>query len=791
MGIIQSELKNEMGQSFIDYSLSVITARALPDVRDGLKPVHRRFLYAMEESGNSSDKAHRKCARIVGDTMGKYHPHGDTSIYGALARFSQPWAMRYPLVDFHGNNGSQDGDGPAAMRYTEARLSKIAEATISNLKKDLVDFVPNFDETEKEPVCFPGHIPNLLVNPTEGIAVGMACSFAPHNLTEMMNAIIATLENEKITIKELMEHISGPDFPTGGILINKDELLSAYQTGKGRARVRGKYVIEGKKSDKIVFTEIPYGVMKETLIESIVELANSKKIEGISDVYDHSDKTGMRLIIELTKDTNADLVVAQLFKYSRLEDTYGINQVCLVDGKPLLLNLKQLIENYLLHQKDVYTRKTKFELRKALSRLEIINGLLVALEDIDNVITIIKQSSSTSNAKENLELKYNFTKNQSQAIVDLKLGKLAHLEKIQIQDEQQELLLEVDRCNDILTNTKSMKALMKNEFKQIITKFGDKRRTEITQVTVSKEEKEVEFVKPEDVVVVITKSGNIKKIPSKSFKTQNKNGKGIKNQDDVTMDIIRTNTIDTLMIFSNLGKMYRLLVDTVPVGTNISRGVSIKTLVNMDSYEEVMAITSLYRETNAEFAIFVTKKGIIKKTTLDEYMKAKRTGIIALKLKEDDSVSNVTFLKDEPIILISQNGMSIKFETKGVPASGRNAIGVKGMELAENDIIIAALPVHKDTDELAIFTENGMGRKTPLSEFPMQNRAGKGTIAYKPTLTSGIVKAAILLDAEDIVLIIGDLTSICIKSTDIPSLGKISNGNILIKNSKISVATKL
>lgn len=791
MGIVQSELTVEMEQSFIDYSLSVIIARALPDVRDGLKPVHRRFIWGMEESGNSSDKAHRKCARIVGDTMGKYHPHGDTSIYGALVRFSQPWAMRYPLVDFHGNNGSQDGDGAAAMRYTEARLSKIAEATLADIKKDVIDFVPNFSEDEMEPVCLPGHIPNLLINPTEGIAVGMACSFAPHNIVEMMNAIIATLENEKITIEELMGYISGPDFPTGGILINKEELLSAYKTGKGRARVRGKYVIEGKKGDKIVFSEIPYGVMKEPLIEAIVELANSKKIEGISDVYDHSDKSGMRLTVELAKDANADLVVAQLFKYTRLEDTYGINQVCIVSGEPLLLNLKQLIENYLLHQKDVYTRKTKFELQKALARLEITNGLLIALEDIDNVIALIRQSSSAANAKENLEAKYNFTKPQSQAIVDLKLGKLARLEKVQIQEEQLELSLEVDRCNDVLSNVNSLKSLMINEFKQIITKFGDARRTEITQVNVSKQEKEVEFVKPEDVVVVITKSGNIKKIPSKSFKIQNKNGKGIKNQDDVTMDIIRTNTIDTLMVFSNLGKMYRLLVDTVPVGTNISRGVSIKTLVNMDSYEEVMAITSLYRETKAEFAVFVTKKGIIKKTTLDEYMKAKRTGIIALKLKEDDSVSTVTFLKDEPIILISKNGMSIKFETKTVPVSGRNAIGVKGMELAEDDIIIAAIPVHKDTDELGIFTENGMGRKTKISEFPMQNRAGKGTIAYKPTQTSGVVKAATLLDDDDIVLIIGDLTSICIKAVDIPSLGKISTGNILIKNNRILVATKL
>lgn len=789
--IQRSDLTTEMKQSFADYSLSVITARAIPAVEDGLKPVARRTIYSMLDSGVTNNKAHKKCARLVGDIMGKYHPHGDSSIYGALVRISQPWAMRYPLIDFHGNNGSQDGDGPAAMRYTEARLSKFAESFMADLNKDVVDFVPNFDETEKEPQYLPGRIPQILVNPTEGIAVGMACSFAPHNLTEIMKAIIATLDKENITVEELMTYISGPDFPTGGVLINKDELLSAYKTGKGRARVRGRYTIESTKTgDLIVFSEVPYGVMKETLIENIVELANSNKIEGIADVYDHTDKRGMRLTVELKKGANADLVVAQLFKYTRLEDTYGINQVTLVKGEPLLLNLKQLIGYYIEQQKSVYTRKTKFELNKALARLEITNGLLIALEDIDNIIAIIKQSSSTANAKENLVAKYKFTEPQVQAIVDLKLGKLARLEKVQIEEEQKKLKAEVERCNDILTNAESLKALMKTEFNDIISKYGDNRRTDILQVTVTKEEKAIEFVAPEEVAVVITKTGNVKKMPIKLFKIQNKNGKGIKNQEDITMDTITTNTIDTLMVFSSYGKMYRLLVDEVPTGTNATRGVSIKTLVNMEPAEEVMAITSLHRETNAEFAVFITKSGTVKKTSLEEYSKAKRTGIIALKLREGDSLSSVTFLKDEKIILISKNGMSIKFDTKEIPVSGRNAIGVKGMNISEDDEIVAALPINKDTDELAIFTENGIGRKTKLAEFPLQNRAGKGTIAYKPTTTSGNVIDASLVDDTDNLLIIGSISSICIKATDIPTLGKSSVGNILIKNNKVIAVTK-
>lgn len=792
MGIIQSDLTQEMEQSFLDYSLSVITDRSLPRAQDGLKPVHSRILWSMFESGTTSSKAHKKSARIVGDTMGKYHPHGDSSIYEALARMSQSWSMRYPLVDFHGNNGSQDGDGPAAMRYTECRLSKVAEAILEDIKKDVVGFRPNFSNDEREPVVLPGIIPQLLVNGTSGIAVGMACSFAPHNMTEVMNAIISTIQDPEITTKGLMDHISGPDFPTGGILINKDELLEAYSTGRGRARVRGRYHIEqSKKGDSIVFTEIPMGVMKEDLISNIALACEGKKITGVSDVHDESDNKGMRLIIEVQKDGNADSVVAQLFKHTRLEDTYSINQNALIDKQPKLLGLKDMIECYIDHQKNVLTRKTTFELNKALNRLEIVDGLLIALEDIDNVISLIRASSSTSNARENLEKKYKFTEAQSKAIVDLKLGKLARLEKVEIEDEKKELKIEVGRCNNILNNESILNKTLVERIQGTLSKFSDTRRTDITQVNITKEEKEIELIKPEDVVVVITKAGNIKRISSKLFKVQKKNGKGVANQDDITMDVIRTNTIDTLMIFSNAGKVYRLSVDTVPSGTNSSRGVSIKTLVNMPEEEEALLITSLYHKTNAEFVVFATKNGIIKKTSLNEYTKLKKNGVIAINFKEGDSLSSMTFLKDEPILLITKKGMCIRFETEGLPMSSRIAMGVKGIGLNDEDEIVALLPINKETDELAIFTENGMGRKTPLKEFPVQGRAGKGTIGYKCNDSTGPVVAASLLDEDDNILIVGYSQSIAISSKDIPSLGKGTIGNIMIKGNKVISAIKI
>ena len=788
MGIIQSDLINEMEQAYIDYSMSVITERAIPNAEDGMKPVQTRFMWSMSESGITSDKPHKKCARIVGDVMGKYHPHGDSSIYEALVRFSQPWSMRYPLVDFHGNNGSIDGDGAAAMRYTECRLSKLGEEALADIKKDVVDFRKNFSEDEDEPIYLSGRFPNLLANGTSGIAVGMACSFAPHNLKEIIKAIVKVIRNSEITIEELMEDIQGPDFPTGGILINKNELIEAYKTGKGRARVRGKYEIE---KNKIVFTEIPYGVGKCKLIEDLATAINEKKIDGISDIRDESDRRGMRIVFDLRKDANADIIANQLFKISRLEETYSINQMALINKQPRLINLKQMIEIYIQHQESVLTRRTQFELRKVNNRLEIINGLLIALEDIDNVIELIKKSSSTADARVNLEKKYNLTENQSKAIVDLKLGKLARMEKIDIETEKTELEKEKDRLNNILSNKIALHEMLISELEAISKKYGDERRTQITQVTVTKETKEIEHVKPEDVVVVITKSGEVKKIPSKSFRVQNKNGKGIKNQGEITMDIIKTNTIDTLIIFSNMGKMYRLLVDQVPTGTNSSRGVSIKTLVNMELNEDPVTITSLYRKTDANAVVFITKKGIIKKTSLEEYSKTKRNGIIALTLKEGDSIANITFLKDEQLILVTENGMSIRFNTVDLPVLSRTAIGVKAMSLAENDNIIAGLPIHKETDELAIFTEGGLGRKTKLNEFPIQNRGGKGTIAYKPTVASGPVRAAILLENKDNVLIVGDNTSICISAEDIPSLGKGTIGNLLVKNNKILLASKI
>lgn len=791
--ITQVDMNGFMEQSFLDYSISVITERSLPDSRDGLKPVQRRTIYDMFELGTTADKPHRKCARIVGDTMGKYHPHGDSSIYGALVLMGQPWSLRYPLVDGHGNFGSQDGDGPAAMRYTEARLSKIAAEMVKDLKKNVVDFKPNFDETENEPVVLPAAFPNLLVNGTSGIAVGMACSFAPHNLTEVMNAAIALIQNEELSIDDLLQYISGPDFPTGGLIINKDELPIAYKSGKGRARIRGRYNVETSGTKQLlVFYEIPFKVAKEDLIASITSLVESKEIEGITDVRDESDKNGMRLIIEIRKDVNADAIANKLFAKTRLEDTYSFNQVCLVNGSPKLLNLKQLLEAYISHQKEVIRRQTQFDLDKAQARMHILEGLLIALEDIDNVIALIKASKSRAEACINLQTKYKMSEIQAKAVIDMKLGKLTSLEKVEINTEAEELAEKIEDFKEILSNSIRLNEVLISNCQTILSKYGDKRLSEITQISVKPEEKEIEQVIPEDMVVVVSRNGSIKRIPTKSFKVQKKNGKGIKSQEDAVMDIIKTNTIDTLVLFSSEGKMYRLLVDNIPVGTNVSRGTPINTLVNLNNNETIIALTSLYRETNAEFAVFITKQGMVKKTKLEEYLKTKRsTGIAALNLKEGDSIATITFLKDEELVLITKQGLSIRFETASIAPIGRIAMGVKGIKLNEDDEVVAGLPVHNINDEVALFTANGMGKKTKMEDFPIQNRGGKGTIAYKPGATTGEVVDAAMVSDEDNILIVGTNSIICISSTDIPSVGKTGTGNTLTKNNRIISVAKV
>ena len=788
--ILQTPIIQEVEQSFLDYSLSVITDRAIPSAEDGLKPVARRILWDMFDKGYMNNKKFVKCAQPVGDTMGRFHPHGDSSIYGALVWLSQPWNMRYPLIAFHGNNGSRDGDEAAAYRYTECKLSKMGEEMLADIKKDTADWQLAYTDEEEEPVYLPGRIPNLLVNGTSGIAVAMACSFAPHNLNEIMDAANYLLEHPACEIKELLQFVNGPDFPTGGLIVNKDELPAAYMTGKGRARIRGEYVIESSKSgDSIVFTSIPYKVSKEDLVIEIDSLCEKGEFEGITAIRDESNKDGVRFVIELAKGVSAEPIIAKLFKNTRLEDTYSINQVALVDKKPRLLNLKQLLEIYTAHQKDVLLRKTAFDANKIKHRINILEGLLTALENIDNVIEMIKKSESAAAAKTSLMAAYNFNEDQAKAILDMKLSKLAKLEKVEIQKEKENLEIELARLNAILNNP--IPELI-NIFTTIKKTYGDERRSSITQVATTKEEKEIEFVEPEKCVVIMTEGGLIKRIPATSFRTQKRNGKGVKTQDDITQAVIRTNTIDSLMIFTNKGKMYRLLVDNVPVGTNTSGGQSVKSLIAMDTDEEPVIIYSIYRDTDAQFVLFVTKNGLVKKTSLDEYVKTKKkTGIAAISLREDDELAAVSLIKDEQLILVTSGGMSIKFDSKEITPTSRTTSGVKGITIGDNDTVIAALPIRDNKDKVAVFTKNGLGKKFALSEMPLQKRAGKGLVCYKPTESTGELIAAALVSNEDNVLVVGTPSSICISASDIPELSRASIGNQVIKNSKINSVSKV
>ena len=788
--VIQTPIIGEVEQSFLDYSLSVITDRAIPSAEDGLKPVARRILWDMFDKGYHNNKKFVKCAQPVGDTMGRFHPHGDSSIYGALVWLSQPWNMRYPLISFHGNNGSRDGDEPAAYRYTECKLSKMGEEMLADIKKDTVDWQLAYTDIEEEPIYLPGRIPNLIVNGTSGIAVAMACSFAPHNLNEVMDAAIHVTENPECDIKEILNYIAGPDFPTGGTIINKDELPAAYLTGKGRARIRGEYKIESdRRGDSIVFTSIPYKVSKEELVKEIDKLCEEGKLENITTIRDESNKDGVRFVIEVAKGASTEPIIAKLFKLTRLEDTYSFNQVALVNKKPQLLNIKQLLEIYIAHQKDVLLRKTQFELDKVAARIHILEGLLKALEDIDNIIALIKKCANATAACVALRVDYHFSEIQAKAILDMKLAKLAKLEKVEIENEKNEKVLESKRLENILKNPTPSLVEEFNELKKL---YGDARRSAITQVASTKEEKEIEFVEPEKCVVIMTEGGLVKRIPSTSFRTQKRNGKGVKTQDDITHAVIRTNTIDSLMIFSDKGKMYRLLVNDVPVGTNVSKGQSIKSLINMDMDEQPAVMYSIYRDTDAAYVLFVTKNGLVKKTSLEEYIKTKKkTGIAAITIKEGDELAAVSLIKDEQLIITTANGMSIRFDSKEVSATSRATSGVKGITLAEGDHVVSAVPVRNLNDKLAIFIESGTAKKIDLSELPLQKRAGKGLMCYKPTDTTGKVAAATLVEDSDSILILGDKSSICIEASEIPNLGRASIGNLVIKNNKVLSVSKV
>ena len=779
---MQNDLIKELGTNFIEYAVAVNTDRALPDARSGLKPVATRILYGAYDGGRVSSKPHVKCARIVGDVMGNLHPHGDSSIYGALVRLAQPWVLRYPLIDFHGNMGNIDGDGPAAARYTEARLSKLAEVgMLTGLKKNCVDFIPNYDESSTEPVTLPAIFPNLLCNPNTGIGVAMACNWLPHNLREVADAIYAYMDGEtEITLP-------GPDFPTGGVIINKKDIPAILRTGHGSVKVRGQYKIE---KQNIIFYEIPYGTKTEDLMTEIGKASDEKVIEGISEIRNESNKKGLRIVIECEKGVSPESVVRKLFAKTNLQTSVSYNQVALIDKTPTELGLVDCIKIYVEHNIKCIVREAEFDRTKAFDRLEIVIGLLKALGDIDKVISIIKSSESANAAGIILKQMYLLSDRQVKAILDMKLARLAKLEKVELENEKAELEKLINELEALIDNVDKQKAELKSRLQTIVKKFGDDRRTELAQIDIKPEEKEIAEVVPEDCVVILSQTGDIKRIPAKSFRTQKRGGKGVKSEDDLILKALHTNTIDTLMAFTNKGKMYRLLVDNIPVGTNVSKGVRIGTLINMEADEKVIAATSLNRGSDAEYVLFFTKNGLIKKTSLSEYMKVKRsTGIAAINLKEGDSIANVVFAKDEEAIVITKEGMSIHFPTKDISPIGRVTAGVKAIKLAEGDYVIGGYPI-KDSTHVAIFSEKGLGKKVKISEMTIQARGGKGILIYKPNSGTGKVAGATLVKEGDNLLLVGRPNSIYISESDVPELSRTSMGNIMIKDSNILSVVK-
>lgn len=775
-----SEISKELGVNFIEYAAAVNSDRAIPDSRDGLKPVAKRILYGAYNVGYTSSKPHVKCAKVVGEVMGSWHPHGDSSIYGALVRLAQPWILRYPLIDFHGNMGNIGGDGPAHMRYTESRTSKLTEeGMLFHIKKKNVNFIPNYDEKEQEPEVLPAIFPNLLCNPNSGIGVSLACNWACHNLNEVAASIYDYMDG-----KEPM--LPGPDFPTGGVIINKDDIPMIMKTGRGSVKIRGKHKIE---KQNIIFYEIPYGTTTENLINEIGEVCDKKEIEGIKEVRNESGKR-IRIVIECEKGINPESIAKKLFAKTNLQTSFSYNQVALVDKTPTELNLKDCIRIYIDHNVNCLIKETQYDIKKAEERKEIVEGLLKALANIEDIIVLIKKSDSSARAKERLILVYGFTENQAKAILAMRLSSLAKLEGVELEQELKGLLTNLTELNKLISNKDSQLAEIKLRLQNIVKKYGDARRTELVQIEVPKEEKEIEEIIPEDVVVILTQTGYVKRIPKTSFKVQRKGGKGVKNKDDTILASISTNTIDNLLLFTSKGKMYKLLVDNIPVGTNISKGTNIATLINMETDEKIIAATSLQHKTNAKYVVFFTKKGLMKKTLLEEYTKVKRsTGIAAIKIKEGDSLANVTFVDKEDIIIITKNGMSIHFESREVAPIGRVTSGVKAIKLNEEDEVLVGLPIFKDSDCLCVFTERGFAKKCILDEFPVQLRGGKGVTIYKPSEVTGNICGA-LISKDDNILLVGKPNSICISSNDIPLLSRIGMGNIVMKGNIIS-AVKL
>ncbi len=784
---IHVDINNEMKKCYIDYAMSVIVGRALPDVRDGLKPVHRRILYSMQELGLEPQKGYRKCARIVGEVLGKYHPHGDSSVYDALVRMAQDFSLRYMLVDGHGNFGSVDGDSAAAMRYTEAKMNKIAVEMLRDIRKETVDFMPNFDGEEKEPVVLPSRYPNLLVNGTSGIAVGMATNIPPHNLGEIIDGTIMLIDNPETTVLELMTAIKGPDFPTGAIVMGKAGIRAAYETGKGKIVVRAKAEIEEENGrNRIVVTEIPYQVNKAKLIENIADLVKDKKITGISDLRDESDREGMRIVIELKRDANPNVILNLLFKHTKMQDTFGVIMLALVDNEPKVLNLKEVLTHYIAFQKEVVTRRTIFELNKAEARAHILEGLKIALDNIDDVINIIRSSKTSDIAKSTLMERFQLSDKQAQAILEMRLRRLTALERDKIEEELNEIMQYIEYLNSILADEMKLLGVIKEELIEIKSKYNDERRTEIQKVV---NEIDIEdLIQEEDVVITLTNSGYIKRISADTYSAQRRGGRGIQamttKEDDFVENVLITSTHSDVLFFTNKGRVYKKRAYEIPDAGRTAKGTNIINLIPIEQDERIETVLTIADEIREGYLFMATKKGLVKKTHLSEFKNLRKNGLIAISLREGDELLKVKVTRgDADIVIVSEHGNAIKFNEQDVRAMGRTAAGVKSMNLREDDIAVC-MDIAVDEEDLLVISENGFGKRTPLVEYKRQNRGGVGLITYKISEKTGKVVGATVCKAEDELMLINTSgVAIRINVSDVSVTSRATMGVRLMRTS--------
>ncbi|EQF22392.1 DNA gyrase, A subunit [Clostridioides difficile CD160] len=793
--ILPIEIAEEMKKSYIDYSMSVIAGRALPDVRDGLKPVHRRILYSMSELNLTPDKPYRKSARIVGDVLGKYHPHGDTAVYYAMVRMAQDFSTRALLVDGHGNFGSVDGDSPAAMRYTEAKMSKLSLELLRDIEKETVDFKPNFDESLKEPSVLPARYPNLLVNGSNGIAVGMATSIPPHNLAEVIDATIYLIDNPECSVDDLIKFVQGPDFPTAAIIMGKESIAEAYRTGRGKVKVRSRAFIEElpKGKQQIIVTEIPYQVNKAKLVERIAELVKEKRIEGISDLRDESNRNGMRIVIELKRDANANIVLNNLYKHSQMEDTFSIIMLALVDGQPRVLNLKQILFHYIKHQEDVVTRRTKFELNKAEARAHILEGLKIALDNIDAVISLIRASKTGQEAKQGLIEKFKLTEIQAQAILDMRLQRLTGLERDKIDAEYEELIKKINRLKEILADERLLLNVIKDEITIIKENYSDERRTEIRHA-----EGEIDMrdlISDEEIAITLTHFGYIKRLPSDTYKSQKRGGRGISalttREEDFVRHLITTTTHSRLLFFTNKGRVFKLNAYEIPEGKRQAKGTAIVNLLQLSADEKIATLIPIDGNDENEYLLLTTKKGIVKKTKREEFRNINKSGLIAIGLRDDDELIGVELTDGkQEVLLVTKDGMSIRFDENDIRYMGRTAMGVKGITLSKDDFVVSMNLCSKGTDVLVV-SKNGFGKRTNIEEYRSQIRAGKGIKTYNISEKTGTIVGADMVNEDDEIMIINsDGVLIRIRVNEISLFGRVTSGVKLMKtNDEVNVVS--